>query len=45
LREIDRELARLEALEEEAIAAAAEGGLHIDRRGDANPASVLGLAE
>jgi hypothetical protein len=43
LAEIDQELLRLECLEEEAIEAAATGGLHVDRRPDASPAAVLGV--
>ena len=44
LREIDRELAKLEAAEEAAIATAEEGGLLvIDRRPDASPAAILNL--
>jgi hypothetical protein len=45
LAEIDRELAKLEAAEEAAIAAAEQGGLQIDRRPDAAVEAVLGLAE
>ena len=36
-------LAKLETLEEEAVRAAAAGGLMIDRRGDASPAAILGV--
>jgi hypothetical protein len=42
---IDRELGKLEAAEEAAIAAAEEGGLMIDRRGDAAVEAVLGITE
>ncbi len=43
LAELDSEIARLEALEEEAIQAAATGGLEVTRRADASPAALLGI--
>jgi hypothetical protein len=43
LAELDAEIARLEVLEEEAIQAAASGGLEIARRPDASPAALLGF--
>lgn len=43
LRAIDAELAKLEATEESAIAAAEDGGLAIDRRPDASVEAVLGI--
>lgn len=43
LRELDRELGKLEQADEAAIAAAEEGGLHIDRRANASPAALLGV--
>lgn len=43
LAELDQELLRLEALEEQAIEAAATGGLHVDRRPDAAVEAVLGI--
>ena len=43
LAEIDGELLKLARLEEQAIEAAAEGGLAIDRRPDADPRAVLGV--
>lgn len=43
LAELDGEITRLEALEEQAIQAAAAGGLEVVRRADASPAALLGL--
>lgn len=43
LAELDQELLRLETLEEEAIEAAATGGLRVDRRPDAAVEAVLGI--
>jgi hypothetical protein len=43
LAELDGEIARLEALEDEAIQAAASGGLEVARRPDASPAALLGI--
>ena len=45
LAELDQELLRLEVIEEQAIEAAATGGLHVDRRPDAAVEAVLGIGQ